>query len=213
MMLATGGGRVLSFAANGPPSAAGSEACPMILQCPECSTRYLVPDSAIGAEGRTVRCANCRHSWFQAPAELAVPDVLPTDEAAGSSSLGFAPVHPFAPLPFGGSAAQSADALPPPIIKPFSPAPAPAPAPVPVPDYAAPVEAPTQPEVPAYAGTRTAPGYEAAPFDAFAHEPPFHARRNSVRLWTIGAVAAGLLMLLGVAAILYVGAPGLARTA
>ena len=46
----------------------------MIIACPACATRYVVPDSAIGVEGRTVRCAKCRHSWFQEGPELRLPE-------------------------------------------------------------------------------------------------------------------------------------------
>lgn len=45
----------------------------MIIQCPACATRYVVPDGAIGADGRTVRCAKCRHNWFQDGPELPAP--------------------------------------------------------------------------------------------------------------------------------------------
>ncbi len=48
----------------------------MIISCPACGTRYVVPETAIGAEGRTVRCAKCKHSWFQDPKPLDLTEKL-----------------------------------------------------------------------------------------------------------------------------------------
>jgi len=56
----------------------------MIIACPACQTRYVVPDSAIGIEGRTVRCAKCKHAWFQEGPEV---DRLAGGEAGESSPM------------------------------------------------------------------------------------------------------------------------------
>ena len=55
----------------------------MILSCPVCRIRYRVDEKALrGLAGRTVRCANCGHTWHQStPSEL-----FADQEAAGPES-------------------------------------------------------------------------------------------------------------------------------
>lgn len=77
----------------------------MIISCPACNTRYLVPDSAIGTTGRQVRCASCRHSWFEEPTlDLITPDeavvAQPAQAAVETAPLPAAP-PPAAPPPAG----------------------------------------------------------------------------------------------------------------
>lgn len=84
----------------------------MIIACPACGTRYAVPEAAIGSEGRTVRCAKCKHSWFQDPPEPASPPApaatpAPAGPVAANAGAASAPVPPPPPTPPSEQAAAA----------------------------------------------------------------------------------------------------------
>ncbi|WP_043645540.1 DUF3426 domain-containing protein [Caenispirillum salinarum] len=65
----------------------------MIVSCPNCETRFTLPDGAIGASGRKMKCAKCGHKWHQMPEDNeAEAASAPMEEAAaGDVPAGAAP--------------------------------------------------------------------------------------------------------------------------
>jgi predicted Zn finger-like uncharacterized protein len=170
----------------------------MIIACPACSTRYVVPDSAIGIDGRTVRCAKCRHSWFQEGPTVATATAEPAPQSAVPPQPSAPQAHPTAPT------------VPEPVAAPDR-----AP-PVGQPVEAAAVEAVPAPSVTDYPGpgptvVHTEPEPEPVPADddysPFDPAPPFRSRRNPLKLWTAAGVAFALLATGTVVAASYWGLP------
>ncbi len=95
----------------------------MILDCPECRARYLVPDHAIAPPGRTVRCANCGHSWYQ---DVSYADEPEAEVAAEEPAHAVVATDP-------GPVTSPVEAAPPPSLPLQAPSPGAVPTPTPTP--------------------------------------------------------------------------------
>lgn len=176
----------------------------MIIACPACTTRYVVPDAAIGVEGRTVRCAKCRHSWFQDGPQVNAPQ--PAPQPAPASPPAPPPAAPVVEAP-----ARPADVQPP---QPAEASPEALATPQAEPEPAPPVEdepaadagEPPLPEAQASYYDDTTAAYQ-QDYSSFEHEPPFRPRRNPLKMYTMAAAVFATVATAAIGAVYWFGLP------
>jgi len=169
----------------------------MIIACPACSTRYAVPDNSLGVEGRTVRCAKCRHSWYQEGPEI-VPPAEPLTEPAATADASAEPAVAAQGLDAStGSAGGTTQ-----IARDIS-----APPPAPVQETAKPVKESASAAIAYDDGDEAAYDADQDGPSNFAHAPPFRPRRNIPRLLMIGAILFAVVSLAVAAYVIRFGFP------
>ncbi|WP_299196459.1 zinc-ribbon domain-containing protein [uncultured Erythrobacter sp.] len=205
----------------------------MIISCPACGTRYVVPETAIGGDGRTVRCAKCKHSWFQDPppldltqqAESPAPSPTPAPAPTEPEPQAEAPDPAAAPSVSHwrtGDHAQTATPSEPSYQGFESGGAVPAGADEEPPAAEAEQEESEEdfaPGVDPLAGESSSESYDEDPdynFDegydedegsSFDYSPPFSRRRNSLKMWTIAAAVFAALATGTIVAVNYYGLP------
>jgi len=80
----------------------------MLIVCPTCATTYQIELAALGAAGRSVRCAHCKNTWFATPDSMVEERAL-VSAAATRHAPAQAPAEGFA----GVDARPAQEILPP----------------------------------------------------------------------------------------------------